>query len=96
MLGPQLAQGVGNASRGLCHQRSSPPRPWRWTAAFFSKSEREKVRIGKASVRTVVDVVCEVYGLAGAGDAYTCDLRVWYVVRHIYHVGPHEVLVFDK
>ena len=53
MLGSQLAQGVGNASSGLCHQRSSPPRPWRWTAAFFLKSEREKVKIGKASVRTV-------------------------------------------
>jgi len=27
MLGPQLAQGVGNALRGLCHQRSGLRRP---------------------------------------------------------------------
>jgi len=72
MLGPQLAQGVGNASRGLCHQRSSPPRPWRWTAAFFLKSEREKVRIGKPSVRTV--------GVVGRGGRARARVEVGAVV----------------
>ena len=51
---PARAGGWQRVARSLSPAQRSAAATRRWTAALFLKSEREKVRIGKAIVRTVM------------------------------------------